>query len=98
MCVSKNFNSMLFLIIQSLAIATLVGKPHCKGSSKSDCDEVLGTIVKLYGAFLPTIAAKSIVVDDKEGLSGRPQYEKKWDSLTADKFCVEPITEYDLVS
>ncbi|EFO26157.1 type III restriction enzyme [Loa loa] len=81
---------------KSLAIATLVGKPHCKGNNESDCNEVLGTIVKLYGAFLPTIAAKAIIVDDSEGLSGRPQCEKKWDSITADKFCVEPITESDL--
>lgn len=81
---------------KSLAIATLVGKLHCKGTDESDCSEVLGTIVKLYGAFLPTIAAKAIMIDDKEGLSGRPQYEKKWDSITTDKFCVEPITEFDL--
>lgn len=85
-------------MIQSLAIATLVGKPHCKGNNESECNEVLGTIVKLYGAFLPTIAAKAIMVDDKEGLSGRPQYEKKWESIISDKFCVEPITEFDLVS
>uniref|UniRef100_A0A0R3RYT6 RNA helicase n=1 Tax=Elaeophora elaphi TaxID=1147741 RepID=A0A0R3RYT6_9BILA len=81
---------------KSLTIATLVGRLHCKGNSESDCNEVLGTIVKLYGAFLPTIAAKAIVIDDKESLSGRPQYEKKWDSITSDKFCIEPITEYDL--
>uniref|UniRef100_A0A0R3R691 RLR CTR domain-containing protein n=1 Tax=Brugia timori TaxID=42155 RepID=A0A0R3R691_9BILA len=67
---------------KSLAIATLVGKLHCKGTDESDCSEVL--------------AAKAIMIDDKEGLSGRPQYEKKWDSITTDKFCVEPITEFDL--
>ncbi|CAG9540926.1 unnamed protein product [Cercopithifilaria johnstoni] len=81
---------------KSLAIATLVGKPHCKGNNELECNEALGTIVKLYGAFLPTIAAKAIIIGDKDELSGRPQYEKKWDSITSDKFCVEPITEYDL--
>uniref|UniRef100_A0AAF5PTP0 RNA helicase n=2 Tax=Wuchereria bancrofti TaxID=6293 RepID=A0AAF5PTP0_WUCBA len=81
---------------KSLAIATLVGKLHCKGTDESDCNEALGTIVKLYGAFLPTIAAKAIMIDDKEAFSVRPQYEKKWDSITTDKFCVEPITESDL--
>ncbi|KAM3716801.1 Antiviral innate immune response receptor RIG-I [Dirofilaria immitis] len=81
---------------KSLAIATLVGKPHCKGNDESDCNEVLGTIVKLYGAFLPTISAKAIIIDDKEGLSGRMQHEKKWDSITTDKFCVEPVNEFDL--
>ncbi|VBB30566.1 unnamed protein product [Acanthocheilonema viteae] len=82
--------------VKSLAIATLVGKLHCKGTSESGCNEALGTIVKLYGAFLPTIAAKAIIIDDKEELSGRSQHEKKWDSITSDKFCIEPITEFDL--
>ncbi|VDK76886.1 unnamed protein product [Litomosoides sigmodontis] len=79
----------------SWAIATLVGKAHCKGNSELDCNEALGTIVKLYGAFLPTIAAKAIIIDDEDELS-RPQHEKKWDSITSDKFCIEPITEFDL--
>ncbi|VDO26593.1 unnamed protein product [Onchocerca flexuosa] len=80
---------------KSLAIATLVGKPHCKGNGESNCNEILGTIVKLYGAFLPTISAKAIIIDDKE-LCGRAQHEKKWDAITTDRFCVEPITEFDL--
>uniref|UniRef100_A0A915Q2H1 RNA helicase n=1 Tax=Setaria digitata TaxID=48799 RepID=A0A915Q2H1_9BILA len=69
---------------------------NAKGNGESGCNEVLGTIVKLYGAFLPTIAAKAIIVDDQESFFGRSQHEKKWDSITADKFCVDPITESDL--
>ncbi|OZC08615.1 hypothetical protein X798_04419 [Onchocerca flexuosa] len=65
---------------KSLAIATLVGKPHCKGNGESNCNEIL---------------AKAIIIDDKE-LCGRAQHEKKWDAITTDRFCVEPITEFDL--
>ncbi|VDN08306.1 unnamed protein product [Thelazia callipaeda] len=82
---------------KSVAIATLVGKSYCKGDNETECNEVLGTIVKLYGAFLPTITAKAIFIDDEDAPSSiRPHYEKKWDVITSEKFCVDPITESDL--
>lgn len=61
------------------------------------CNEALGTIVKLYGTFLPSFAARSITFDDDDGI-GRAHKEKKWDALARDKFNIEPITDNDLVS
>ncbi|KHN85293.1 hypothetical protein Tcan_04947 [Toxocara canis] len=81
---------------KALSIATLVGKPYCKGTKECVCNEVLGTIVRLYGAFLPTISAKAIVVDDKDE-RGRMKDEKKWETISREKFFIEPITERDLV-
>uniref|UniRef100_A0A183V420 RNA helicase n=1 Tax=Toxocara canis TaxID=6265 RepID=A0A183V420_TOXCA len=80
---------------KALSIATLVGKPYCKGTKECVCNEVLGTIVRLYGAFLPTISAKAIVVDDKDE-RGRMKDEKKWETISREKFFIEPITERDL--
>ncbi|VDK51954.1 unnamed protein product [Anisakis simplex] len=83
---------------KSLVIATLVGKAYCKGTGAQECREPLGSIVRLYGAFLPTITAKSIVVIDKNDTEnmGRVRDEKKWDTISREKFFIEPITENDL--
>uniref|UniRef100_A0A183EUH1 RLR CTR domain-containing protein n=1 Tax=Gongylonema pulchrum TaxID=637853 RepID=A0A183EUH1_9BILA len=81
---------------KSVSIATLVGKIHCKGSMTSGCNEVLGTVVRLYGAFLPTIAAKSILIEGKDIYGGRAQLNKKWEIVVRELFYVEPITDKDL--
>uniref|UniRef100_A0A914ZSV2 RNA helicase n=2 Tax=Parascaris univalens TaxID=6257 RepID=A0A914ZSV2_PARUN len=80
---------------KAISIATLVGKPYCKGTESCECNEAIGTIIRLYGAFLPTISARAIVVDDKDE-PGRMRDEKKWETISREKFFIEPITERDL--
>ncbi|MFH4977437.1 hypothetical protein AB6A40_004146 [Gnathostoma spinigerum] len=79
---------------KSISIATLVGKPICRGKDEFECGETLGTIVKLYGAYLPTLLARSVVVDD--GCERSSVKAEKWEALMRDLFVVKAITERDL--
>lgn len=56
---------------------------------------MLGYIVNFCGAFLPAIAAKAIVMDEKD--SDLVKQTKKWDTIRKEKFFIEAITEKDLV-
>lgn len=82
-------------MVQSFAITTTVGRVFCKGKEKLHCNEVLGYIVNFCGAFLPAIAAKAIVMDEKD--SDLVKQTKKWDTIRKEKFFIEAITEKDLV-
>lgn len=74
----------------------MVGKLHCKGSDETSCDEEFGSVVKLFGAFLPTIAAKAICIEDPSDNSRTPS-QKKWETIVRTKFLIKSLTDRDLV-